>query len=302
MIEGTELEAIAHGNDLSVLFEQAEAASAAVEWVDAIPGADEAGLYGIGVITRRHDYSTEVIDLQDYMPWPRRAQAKVQLQDTQSFIDYARRFDFDGPTGDSSSNPTLPVIYINRRNGPVAELIIDDHSENHPGWREHRATLAWQYTPEWKRWKADDRKMLPQAQFAEMIEDGLDDILEPDAGDLLEIAQTIKGTMTATVKSGRYLQDGTIKAVWDEELDVTGGREADITIPGHFILQIRVLEEGTPIQIRARLRYAFRDRKLQLGYFLDRPLEREYSAVNAEVDLIRAGVSPTTLVVLGHPG
>lgn len=293
-IEDQSLEVGEIRGDLTTLFEQAAAIPESIEWDDKI--------VGLGTQALRDDYHPHIVDLGDYFPTPRRRQGKVQLQDTASFVDYARRFDFDGPTAESTSNPTMPVVYVNRRNGPTAELIIDDHSENHPGWREHRATLAWQYTPEWKRWKAHDRKMMSQVEFAEMIEDGLDDILEPDGGELLEIAQTIKGTMTANIKSGRYLQDGTIKAVWDEELDVTGGREADLVIPGHFVLLIRVLEEGTPIQIRARLRYAFRERKLQLGYFLDRPLDREYSAINAEVDLIRAGVSPTTLVVLGHPG
>lgn len=278
--------------DQTALFEQIDAIPREIEWVDEIAG--------IGTIALRSDYNLHTVDLEKHFANPRRRATKVQLQDTQSFIDYARRFDYNGDPSAEGVKQTMPTVYIDR-NGPVAELVVDDHSEYSPGWREHRAALQWQKTVQWKRWVVNDRKMLSQLDFAEMIEDNLEDILEPDGGDLLEIAQTVKGTMTANVKSGRYLKDGTIKAVWDEELDVTGGREADLTIPGHFVLQLQVLEEGTPITITARLRYAFRDRKLQLGYFLERPRDREIEAVNAEVQLIRAGVSPTTLVVLGRP-
>jgi uncharacterized protein YfdQ (DUF2303 family) len=289
-----QLEAIAAGgNDLATLFEEAAARPPDVEWSET--------LRGVGTRAVRNDYMESVVDLEEFFEHPRRRVANVVLQSTESFIAYARRFDFDGPTGNSDSNPTSPTVYVNRVT-PAAALIIDDHCENHPGWRSHRATLAWQRTPEWKRWLANDRKALDQESFAEMIEDGLEEIVTPDAAELLEIAQTIRGTLNADITAARYLKDGTININWNETLDVKGGREGNLSIPTRFVIRVQLFEDGTPIEIGARLRLGFRNRVLTLAYLLDRPKDREIDALNAEVQLIRAGVSPSTLVVLGHPG
>lgn len=272
-------------HDIAVVSEQAAAADhGPIEWHAGFE------IEALGTLPLRNDYRINVIDLEDKMPTPRRATSKVTVEDTTSFVDFVNRF----PTERDAT-----VIYVGR-GAAQATAIFNDNGRD-PGWRDHRATLNWAKTDEWKRWTKNDRQLMKQEDFAELIEDGLSEIVDPDAADLLEIAQTVKGLMSVNIVSARYLQDGSVKVGYDETIDVSGGRSGDMTIPSHFTLQMAPFEGGTPITITARLRYRLVGKQISFGYILDRPKDKERVALDSEISLIASGC-PDVLIVMGDPG
>lgn len=284
-INETELEAIVDGgHDLTALFEQAAAMPGDIEWADDIQG--------LGTISLRKDYRVETVDLEKFLPAPRRARGKVLVFDTASLVDWVNRYE----------PGNAPMVYVDRDNARV-EAIIDENADGQPGWREHRAQLTWQKSAEWKRWTGQDRKFMKQEDFAEHVEDGLSEIVEPDATDLLDIAQTIRGTMNTEITSGRYLKDGHVTITWNESIELKGGAgTGQLDIPGKLLLQMAPFEGGTPIQITARLRFRVTRGSIEFAYLLDRPKDVERAAVDAEVSLIQTGLTGTTQVLMGNPG
>jgi hypothetical protein len=130
-------------------------------------------------------------DLEAYLPRPRRPHGEVQLLDTPSFIHHVDRL----RTADT-------VVYVDyrpdfhRSGGPRAIAVFNDHEDNchAAGWRDHRAVLEWSYSPEWAAWTGIDGQLLDQVTFAEFVEDHLREIASPEGGDLLDLAQTLRGS------------------------------------------------------------------------------------------------------------
>lgn len=122
-----------------------------------------------------------------------------------------------------------------------------------------------------EHWLRLDGKLVGQEDFAEHIEDGLQDIVTPDGATMLEVAQSIQGTKSAEFKGARRLQDGNIGVEWVEETTATAGSRGDLEIPERFELALAPFEGEDAYRVNARLRYRIRAGDLLLGYRLDRP-------------------------------
>ncbi len=126
-----------------------------------------------------------------------------------------------------------------------------------------------------------------EAPADELVEEGLEDIVEPPAAGMLEVAQSLQAAKSVAFRSGTRLQDGQVQLVWEETIEAKAGQKGDLTIPEVFVLGLCPYEGSDPFRVRARLRYRINDGALQMGYVLDRPedvLEAAFGVVKDRVE------------------
>ena len=164
------------------------------------------------------------------------------------------------------------------------------------GWREHAATLRLQKSREWLEWERIDGKLLKQDEFAEFIEDHLSTIGDPNGALLLEIAQTLSGTVGAKFTGKTLLKDGSRTVHWEEHTEAAAGAKGDLKIPDQLVLVLRPYQGSQPVAVPARFRF----RPVQGGGILigvkmnepDRLLEDTFNMV---VDDVRQNVPVAVL-------
>jgi uncharacterized protein YfdQ (DUF2303 family) len=202
----------------------------------------------------------KIVDLSRYSEKPARAQGSATTKSVASFLDYVARHNTTGTT-----------IWVEPQDGRVV-AVLNDHGEHQaPDWGDLRAELALPVTPEWKHWMSRNGKKGDQGDFAEHIEEGINEIREPDGAHVLEVAQSIQATVTADFKSAHRLDNGAIGVQWVEDVDAKGGRAGDLEIPRELVLGISPFYGEAPYEIRARIRFRIVAGELQIGYDLDRP-------------------------------
>ena len=233
------------------------------------------------VLVRITPYGHELIDLAEYLPAPRRKAGSVTLHDAASFGAYVNRHKTEAT-----------VLYAHRDASRVV-AVLNDHATAGPGWGDHVAILQIVHTNEWKHWAGKDGNLLSQSDFAEHIEQGLDEIADPPAADMLELAQSFEAHSQVQFKSAKLLQDGSRQLVYQETVDAHAGQSGQITIPREFTLGIAPYEGTDPYKMTARLRYRLQSEHLMIGYQLVRPdhvLKEAFAdvlaAIQAETELL----------------
>lgn len=199
-------------------------------------------------------------DLHDWRREPIRKTGTAHPATVQALIDYVKQHD----EGDYTS------IWVHPNSGHVV-AILDDHGPEGPQWGEHRAALELAHTPEWTFWTGQDGKMVGQVTFAEHIEQGAQEIEEPDAATVLEIAQSFHATNKASFRSATRLTSGEQQFQYDETLAATAGRKGELTVPATIMLVLAPFVGEPERKLTARLRYRLDGGSLTLGYVLDRP-------------------------------
>lgn len=167
-------------------------------------------------------------------------------------------------------DPENTTVWVHPTSGRVVAIFNDHHAQG-AEWRDHRAQLDLAVTPEWQHWARRDGELMGQVAFAEHIEDGLSEIVEPAAADMLELAQTFQAHQSAHFRSAHRLQSGQVQVRYDEEIDAKAGQTGEMEIPSSFTLRIAPFLGEEPYRVDARLRYRMPGGKLSLGYKLDRP-------------------------------
>lgn len=152
------------------------------------------------------------------------------------------------------------------------DLSAEEGKGGQAGWGDHRATLTLRHSPEWKHWASLDGKLVGQVEFAEHVQDGIDDILQPDAAGLLELAQTFRASTKGTFGSSKMLDSGQVQFTYHEEIKATGGEKSNIVIPSRIVLGLPVFDGAEQAdEVHARFRFRLTDGELRLGYKLMRP-------------------------------
>ncbi len=198
-------------------------------------------------------------DLNAWRSRPTRKVGTYLPSTVQSFVDYAKEHETPQTT-----------VWVHPTSGHI-EAVIDDHSDVDPAWREHRVKLDLERTPEWKFWTGADGDMMDQAPFAEHIENGLAEIVVPDAATMLEIAQTFHANVGSTFRSSIRLQSGQQQLQYDEVVSASAGSTGELTVPTRIELGIAPFLGEEPYAVVANLRFRVRSGNLSLGYKLDRP-------------------------------
>lgn len=194
---------------------------------------------------------------------PRRKAGTFATYDAGSFTTYM---------GKHSTESTEVWADIKRR---TITAVINAHGnvDADPGWADHRLVLQLRHTPAWEAWTKYDRSPLPQADFAEHLEDWRTDVVEPTAADLTELSRTFKATKKVEFSESKLLSTGQVQLSYHEVVDAKAGNKGDIEIPEMFKLGLQPFEGSARYEIGARLRFDISTGQLRLTYVLDRPEE-----------------------------
>jgi uncharacterized protein YfdQ (DUF2303 family) len=217
-----------------------------------VPNAD--GLLFVPATSSR---AAEIIDLDKFgrSPIPRRKKGTIKVFSVLAFNTILLQNQDAGEI----------VVYIDANmNAPAITAVLNDHGKNGPGHRDFRCAIEFRPTVEWQKWKAIDGKMMPQAEFAEFIEENISDVFEPTGANMLEIVTYLTATRTVDFKSALNLSNGNVQFNNSESLEarVSAGQ---LTIPTEFTLQLAPIQGSEIFKVPARFRYRLREGKLTLG-------------------------------------
>lgn len=225
--------------------------------------------------------TTQIFDVKalrdEYQPRPERKTGHPRFTTASSLAAYVNAHGGDGTTlyGDISTSQIVAVL-----NGHV-------DGNDDAGWGDHRATFTARHTPEWVRWTAHDGRFLAQLDFAEHIEAGFTEIIDPVAAEMLEIAQTFRATKGVNFKSDQMLTSGETHLVYEETVTAKAGQQGNFDVPELITLQLAPYEGGVPVEVAARLRFRISDDgKLSVLYRLIRPenvLRAAFTALSESV-------------------
>lgn len=218
------------------------------------------------------------VDGDEYRDYPRHKTGAPVVYDPASFTLYWTKHHQDGES----------ELYADYREGRIVG-VLDAHSDALAGWKKHTVTLALQKNPTWDAWKAASGKLLPQTQFAEILEQLVADIVEPDGATMLEIATTLSATRSAVYDAkATRLDNGDRRFSFDETTTARAGAgRGQVDIPSKFLIRAQPFVGGPTTRVEALLRYRVGDSGLQLGYVLVRPddaVRTVFDAVVAELE------------------
>lgn len=196
--------------------------------------------------------------------------------------------------GEDDENTT---VWVHPTSGKVV-TVFDDNGREFSGYQQHRAVLQLTETPEWKHWASNDGKLLAQEDFALHIEEGLAEIEQPDAADMLEMAQSFRLTNNASFRTAKRLSSGEQQFLYDETVEAKAGKSGELTVPATFILLVAPFVGEEERQVVAKLRYRMSGGSFAIGYRLERPDKVVRDALDTVAETL-AGEFPRVFV--GEP-
>lgn len=196
---------------------------------------------------------------------PLRKRGKVTVFDAASFNQVLK---------DNADAGNIAIYFDRNPESPGVVAVMNGHGPAGPGWGDFRAEIVFRQTPQWKKWTKLDGHMMQQVPFAEFIEENMEDIAPPaadgagpTAADMLELATYLSVTRSVNFRSGVRLQGGTVQLQHDETDDVKAGT---VKVPETFALGIRPIFGLASYMVPCRFRYRLQDRKLYLGFKMQR--------------------------------
>lgn len=217
----------------------------------AVAGCDVI-TYHDGVPVVRMPQGTSLASLEPYMDRPFRKKAKVVLKQADSLVAYLEKHTIEDAT-------TLYAEVDYDQSKCCVKAVINDHSTNHPDWRNHTAEFSPTLTHEWKTWTANNGKPMQQADFAAFLEDNLGDIASvpdmPTAAEMLEMALSFELTSDKRFKRKVDLNAGGVHLEFVDQADEASS--AKIRYFQRFTIGIPVLLGSTsayPIEARLKFR------------------------------------------------
>jgi uncharacterized protein YfdQ (DUF2303 family) len=235
----------------------------------------------------RTPQGVQVIDLyNEHRTTPERKTGTTTVRDSASFISLWGKHS-DGDSEIYADADRLTITAVLNASGPGAD---------EARYGDHRLVLSLRTTQAWNEWTANDGEQMPQEKFAEFLEDHLPDLQEPAAAEMLEIAQSIRGTTKAEFAAGSRLQSGQRTFQYTEDTKVTAGSKGTLTVPETFTIGVVPFEGAHAYMVTARLRYRIgRDSGLTLGYKLERPGDTLKAAFEDVRQAVDAAVETTVL-------
>lgn len=198
----------------------------------------------------------------------------LRFENLKSLVDYTLHH--------AGSNTCVFASLDNQRIESVIDW-LDNKSDDGNNWGEHRAKYDLRTTKQWVDWTGISGKVINQKQFAEFIEEHLDEISEPSAADVLTIATSLSGKRNVNFTNATDLGNGDKSIQWEEKTEAKGA--GDIRVPSRIKLAIPVFrgaEEETKFEVQALFRYRIDNGGLTFEIKLlhaDRVLEMAFDQV-----------------------
>lgn len=243
------------------------------------------------IVVRRGDHVIDQVNLERYAPRPHRPGGTVTVLTAEAFLTALQHRAHEADT---------VAVYGDPDSCQLVAVLNDDY-DGRGGWRDHRIELTLKPTPEWTHWTRC-AGIGNQERFATVIEEGEDEIVEPSAAVMLDIAQSFHASTGGKFKKTHRLAGGKTQLVWEEDTDAKAGESGEVKIPETFTLALRPFYGADPRPVTARLRWRISSGALQIGYELKRPDEVRREAFATDVlGAIEGGVPSDVPVIEGTP-
>jgi uncharacterized protein YfdQ (DUF2303 family) len=234
-----------------------------------------------------------VFDPERYEATPRARRGPFTVYDVDSLVAYTKRH----------ADPAATATWVDMTSNAIVSVLNDhgttDEAGADPRWGDHQAVMPLKTTPEWDHWTKHDGDLVGQEAFAEHIEDGVREIVTPDAASMLEIAQTFHAHTDAQFRQATRLASGQVNLRYDEETTARAGTNGEMEVPSVFTLGISPFLGEQPYEVTARLRFRVSGGTLRIGYKLDRPEQILRDAMLAIAERLRGELD--TPVFIGRP-
>lgn len=217
------------------------------------------------VVLRDGTGNERVEFLTGTLPPPGRKTGTVKLNDADSFIKHYKVHGNGAPI-----YATLqPARFI---------AVLNDHTADAPGHRDHRADFIVKHSREWETWTKHNGKGAAfgsNEAFALFLEDNAPDIIRPEAATMLAIALNFRVKADVGFSVAQRLDDGNIDLAYSNVVQgsATGAGGGKVKIPELFAIHVPVFDGiGAKLyKVEARFRYRLHEGKLTLWYELVRP-------------------------------
>lgn len=230
---------------LETLFLEARSAAG----IQAFEPAEVPATY---LVQRRVDETIETIDLEKFLPAPRRPKGTVKVRTAQNFIDYVNAYKHPGKLLMVADKDGVTAVLNHHEKTPATDR------EAQPGWGDWRCYLDFEVTPSWSGWSGFAGSWQTQESLANWLEENALDIVEPDAGHLLDVVSNLRLASESKVARRINLQNGAVRFVFEENFIPQGGGEGDegvLEVPPRFTIRTQVYVDGPVFEIPVILRY-----------------------------------------------
>ena len=200
---------------------------------------------GVVLATRASSTIVERLDLEPWLPMPRRTKGVSSFTQVVGFCEYTERH----------RNGEIELWADKTARTVTAVLNPPDPLNGRRGWGDHQAIFRATSTTDLDAWSGVHRETLGQQTFAEHLEDVAHTLIEPSSAEMLTVAQSIEGTITAEVRAARRLVEGARSSVMIETVNAKAGTAANVEIPTTFTIALALFEGTDPIRLTVRLRY-----------------------------------------------
>lgn len=215
---------------------------------------------------------------------PVHVQAAVTVTSAAAFLLYFNRF--------ANPNSTILVDIEKAKIHGVIDYHIANTDNVLPQHGKHTVTYPCPLTPEAQKWFDKNKIQMNQTDFAQFIEDGLLEIMEPSGSEMLEIASTLQAKNQVNFRSGIRLDNGQAQMTYEESIQGSAGVSGNVNIPQKIALALRIFRgDDAAYRIEANFRYRIKEGKLTMWYELIRPHIAREDAVKQIIETIKNGIT-----------
>ena len=205
----------------------------------------------------------DIKSLESLQIAPSRIRQTTNLISPGSLIAYIQRF-----------RDERSVVFADKTKTRIVAVLDFHQNADSPHWGTHKAVYDCPFSDEWKAWSAADGTKMDQINFAEFLENNIQNVAPvgdnysgPSGTELLEMVLAFQETRKSEFKSVKRLTDGTCQFQYSDEKSGSGNTK----MPEKISLAISPFHNGSPYQVDARIRYRLRDGQLILWYELIEP-------------------------------
>jgi uncharacterized protein YfdQ (DUF2303 family) len=195
----------------------------------------------------------KIESLEKLLRNPTRKRGKPQFQELESWVHYVNKH-----------KDEHTMLFVDTR--LLAFLaVVDHHGKDLAGWSEHVALFTPLKTVEWARWEANNKKKFSQKEFAEFLEENLEQIIKPVGAEVLEVARRLEAQTSVDFTSAVRLDNGNQEFRYEEKTEAKAGEKGAVQVPSVFKLGLALFEGGVAYELTARLRYGSRTGRWSSG-------------------------------------
>lgn len=273
--------------------------------------------------------------LDEYLPRPDRAAGFAVLTTLASFVEHVKRHADPRRSVTFADGDTSRLIAIydyhsagttGAETGMLGEDELPDDQKvvfgapGEPGWCGHGAIYTCPFSTAWEAWTAAADKPMTPEQFANFLEDRIEDVTPEVLADsslaklldllggtvasptvLIGLARNLQVNVNSSVRQALNLSSGEVDIAYIEshEAQQAGAGQA-IRVPSMFAIGIAVYDGGEGYQLGVKLRYRLAQGKLTWFFQIHRVNEAADLAFDRVV--VQAREAAGVPVLLGTPG